>query len=302
MGWVTLVCMTSSGSKSQPIIISESDVENEIVQLFGSLSETGLVIRVHGGNSESHRNAAFRELLESLKLYDFHESSKEIAVEPPDAETIATALSVLSDPALKRRLFERILLTFGRRMVDPLGEILDTTPGGALLAHMTHIRANVLQGVRKLRLTHETQAILIGDLEALLTNEYLTMLAEHEENVQRPRVTRLAQQILHLIGTTFERAFRQWPHHAKTIANSVSRRMGSSMSLRESPMVIRDRIVDSIEEFLWIETSTELSGAIAQLFGQDHYRGIFGDQAPALERDVYREFAEACWEIISQYS
>ena len=294
--------MTSSGSKSQPIIISESDVEAEITQLFGSLSETGLVIRVHGGSSETHRNLAFRELLESLELYEFHKSSKKIEVEPPDAETIASALSVLADPALKRRLFERILLTFGRSMVDPLGEILDTTPGGALLAHMTHIRANVLQGIRRLRLTHETQAILVEDLEALLSDDYLAMLAEHEENVQRPRVARLAQQILHLIGTTFERAFRQWPHHARTIANSVSRRMGSSMSLRESPVVIRQLIVDSIEEFLWIETSTELSGAIAQLFSQDHYRGIFGDKAPALERGVYRKFAEACWEIISEFS
>ena len=293
--------MASSGSKSQPITVSEADVENEIARLFGGRDQAGLVIRVQGGDgSAAGRSAAFRDLLASLKLYDFHKKREEIRVAPPDKETIASALAVLANPGLKRRLFERILLTFGKHIVDPLGQILDTTPGGALLERMALIRDHLLDGIRKLKLTYETQEILVDDLQKLLSDEYLTMLAEHEENVQRPRVTQLAQQILHLIGTTFERAFRQWPHHADTIASSISRRMGSSLTLRESPVVIRERIVEGIHEFLWIETSTELSGAIGQLFGQARSQGIIGEQEPSLERDTYRQFAEACWEIISE--
>lgn len=291
----------ASGSKSQSITVSEADVENEITRLFGNHDQAGLVIRVQGGDgSAAGRSAAFSELLDSLQLYDFHKNRKEIRVAPPDKETIASALAVLANSGLKRRLFERILLTFGKRIVDPMGQILDTTPGGALLERIASIRNNLLDSIRELRLTYETQAILLGDLEKLLSDEYMDMLAEHEENVQRPRVTQLAQDILHLIGTTFERAFRQWPHHAETIATSISRRMGSSITLRESPLVIRERIIEGLHEFLWIETSTELSGAIGQLFGQAQRHGIIGDEMPTLERDTYRQFAEACWEIIAE--
>ena len=153
--------MASSGSKSQPITISETDVEHEITRLFGGSDQPGLVIRVHGGDgSASGRSAAFHELLQSLKLYDFHSGREEIRVEAPDVETVASALSVLADPSLKRRLFERILLTFGKRIVDPLGQILDTTPGGALLAHMARMRHDLLDSIHKLKLTHETQQIL----------------------------------------------------------------------------------------------------------------------------------------------
>lgn len=295
--------MSGSGSKSQPLRITENDVEQEIIRLFGDAAYSGLVIRVQGGDgSASGRRAAFHELLQSLEIYQFRKNRDEIRVKPPDSETIASALSVLANPQLKRRLFERILLTFGRRIVDPLGQILDTTPGGVLLARMTHMRTRLREWIRDLKLTSETQQIVSNDIDKLLSNEYLTMLAEHEENVQRPRVAELAQQLLHLIGTTFERAFRQWPHHARTIANSVSRRMGASVSLRESPVVIRERIIEGIHEFLWIETSTELAGAIDQLFGQPRYRGLIDDQPPALQRDTYRQFAEACWEIISENS
>ncbi|MCG8422613.1 MAG: hypothetical protein MJE77_32255 [Proteobacteria bacterium] len=293
--------MTAQGTKSQPITISADDVENEIARLFGDPAQSGLVIRVQGGeDSVDGRSAAFHDLLESLRLYDFQKSEQELRVAPPDNDTIASALAVLARTRLKRRLFERVLLTFGKRIVEPLGRILDTTPGGALFGRMGQIRDNLLGWIQDLKLTHETQEILTEDLHKLLSDDYLAMLAEHEENVQRPRVTELAQQILHLIGVTFDHAFRQWPHHAKTIADSISRRMGSSMSLRESPVVIRERIIDGIDEFLWIETSTELSGALAQLFAQPQYQGLLGDQVPALQRPTYRKFAEACWEIIAE--
>ena len=281
------------------LTVSRADVEREIMRLFGEPG-AGLVIRVQGEDSTvSGRGEAFRDLLDSLSLYDFSGTAEVIRVKPPDLRAISTALAVLGAPQVKRRLFERILLTFGKRIVEPLGQILDTTPGGLLLSHMANLRSNLLAWIAQLRLTHETQQILTGDLRKLLSDDYLAMLAEHEEKVQRPRVTELAQQVLQLIGTTFERAFRHWPKHAQTISESVARRMGVQMTLRESPLVIRERIVEGIEEFLWIETSTELTGAVQQLFQQTRYQGII-ERPPVIERDTYRQFAEACWDIISE--
>lgn len=293
--------MASSPPLPPPVTISREDVEQEILRLFGDPSETGLVIRVHGEDAnQTGRTQAFRVLLDSLAIYDFHGRTEEIAVKPPDMEAMTRALAVLGAPHLKRRLFEHILLTFGKRIVEPLGQILDTTPGGALLARMSSLREVVLGWIGDLKLTQETQQILTGDLRALLTDDYLAMLAEHEEQVQRPRVTVMAQEILHLIGSTFERAFRHWGTHARSIAESVSRRMGAKMTLRESPMVIRERIIEGIEEFLWIETSTELTGAIRQLFLQPQYRGLTAQGPPEIERRTYRKFAEACWDIVSE--
>lgn len=290
----------SAPPPSKPTLtVARADVEREIMRLFGEPG-AGLVIRVHGEDSTvSGRSEAFRDLLDSLSLYEFRGTAEEIRVEPPDFKAISTALAVLGAPRVKRRLFERILLTFGKRIVEPLGQILDTTPGGLLFSHMANLRSNLLAWIAQLKLTHETQQILTEDLRKQLSDDYLAMLAEHEEKVQRPRVTELAQHVLQLIGTTFERAFRHWPKHAQTIAASVSRRMGTQMTLRESPLVIRGRIVEGIEEFLWIETSTELTGAVQQLCQQTRYQGII-EGPPAIERATYRQFAEACWDIISE--
>lgn len=294
--------MSAQRPSAPAVTVSLADVEREIASLFGEAGHAGLVIRVHGEDSTtSGRSEAFRELLDSLAMYDFRgNSEEEIRVKPPDRKAITAALSVLGAPQAKRRLFERILLTFGKRIVEPLGHILDTTPGGLLLARMANLRNNLLAWIAQLKLTHETQQMLTGDLRRLLSDEYLTMLAEHEEQVQRPRVAELAQHILHLIGTTFERAFRHWPDHARLIGDSVSRRMGMQMTLRESPLVIRERIVEGIEEFLWIETSTELTGAIQQLFQQPRYQGLT-EKPPAIERVTYGQFAQACWDIISEH-
>jgi hypothetical protein len=290
--------MTVAQTRRRPLTVTEADVEQEIVRLFGTPAETGLVIRVHGEDvTRSGRIEAFRELLGSLTIYDF---SSEKQVEPPDVEALTAALTVIGEPRLKRRVFERILLTFGRHLVEPLGKIVDTTPEGLLLVNMTQIRDNLMAWIARLRLTQETQDKLTTDLRAVLSDEYLAELAEHEEKVQRPRVTELAKDILRLIGGVFERAFRNWPQHARTIADSVVRRMSSSMTLRESPVVIRDRIIEALEEYLWIETSTELSGAVHQLFQQPRYHGLLAGGPPDLKRSSYRQFAEACWNLISE--
>lgn len=294
------------------LTVTPDDVEKEIARLFGDPNETGMVIRVHGGESSmSVRNQAFRELLDSLTMYEFHtpsgaagaalarEDSKEIVVKPPDLGDLVKALTVLGEPRLKRRVFERILFTFGKHLVEPLGKILDTTPGGMLLSNMTAVRDNLMSWISRLQLTQETQDKLMGDVSGLLTDRYLSELAGHEEKVQRPRVAELAKQILRVIGSSFERAFRHWSGHARTIADSVVRRMSSNMVLRESPVVIRDRIIEALEEYLWIETSTEVTASVQQLFRQPHFHGLVASP-PVLKRSSYRLFAEDCWDIISE--
>lgn len=290
--------MTAPQTRRRQVSVTEADVEQEIVRLFGDPNETGLVIRVHGDDvSRTGRIEAFRELLGSLSLYDYRSQEE---VKPPDVESLTGALAVLAEPRLKRRVFERILLTFGKHIVDPLGKILDTTPDGILLSNMTTIRDNLMAWIARLRLTQETQDKLMTDLLGVLSDQYLAELAEHEEKVQRPRVAELAKEVLHLIGEVFERAFRNWSMHARTIADSVVRRMASTMTLKESPILIRDRIIEALEEYLWIETSTELTGAVHQLFQQPRYRGLLGSGLPDLKRSSYRQFAEACWDIISE--
>ena len=288
-------------SSNDPITVSPEDVEKEIIRLFGDPNETGLVITVHGGeDSADSRYEAFRELLHSLAIYDFQSQANTVSVRPPDLGTMTKALAILGQPYLKRRLFERILLTFGKRIVEPLGRILDTTPEGLLLERMAVLRDTMLNWIADLELTHETQQMLTDDLRALLSDEYLGMLAEHEEKVQRPRVTELAQEVLHIIGSTFERAFRLWPKHARSIAESVSRRMGTHLTLSESPMVIRERIVEGIQEYLWIETGTELQAVLIQVFSQQQFTGLTKDGTPEIDKESYRSFAEACWDIIAE--
>lgn len=288
---------------SGPPLVSDADVEREILRLFtSSASAEHVVVRVHGDDrSPTSRREAFRDLLESLAMYDErYRHGQQVLVEPPSFAAIRQGLGVLGDERLKRRLFERVLKTFGARMIDPLGEMLDTMPGGALLTRMEGLRDEILSGVDELGLTQETQQILLGDLRRLLTHEYLVMLAEHEENVQRPRVKELAREVLQLIGETFQRAFRHWPVHAERIAESVARRLGASVELRENPGLIRTRIVEGVEEFLWVETSTELSGALAQLFRQQRYAGLIDGAAPETDREMYHEFAETCWDLIEE--
>jgi hypothetical protein len=279
-------------------IVTPADVEREIVRLFGDPAQSSLVIRVHDAD-ESARVEAFRELLDSLEMYGIA-TDGEILVSPPDHDALTRALSVLSLPRLKRKLFARILTTIGKHIVEPLAAILETTPGGALHQRMLALRGHLIGWVGELKLTHETQRMLTDDLARLFSDEYLTLLAEHEEKVQRPRVAQLAQDILRLIASVFAAAFRRWPDHARTIAATISRRMDARLSLRQSPTAIREHIISGIQEFLWIETGTEIAGATQQLFLQPCYAGISDSGPPEINRETYREFAEACWDIVSR--
>ncbi len=275
-------------------------IEHEIHRLFDQGSG-GLVIRVQAeDDSASARNDAFRELLESLSMYDErYRSEGEIYVEPPDAAAIARAVGVLALPRLKRKLFERVLWTFGQGVVNPLGEILEGGPAGSLLPRMQRIRRRILAQLEELGLTHETRQMLASDLEKLLSDDYLALLADNEERVQRPKTEELARESLHLIGTTFQRAFRGWPEHAQIIADAVHRKLGSSIELRKNPVAIREHIVSGIEDFLWVETSTELSGALSALYAQPQYAGILGDYQPQISKRLYRDFADSCWDLVA---
>lgn len=283
----------AAGPRRRPSLqISTRDVEAEVERLFGT---DGLVVRVHSDDpSQSARDSAFAELLESLRMYGYTDSA---TVETPGADAIHRALSVLSNDHLQRQLFQKILLTFGGRIVNPLVAILETARG--VRGRMDDLRTSLLTGVRQLKISAETANLLRDDLEKLLTPEYLDMLAEHEEKVQRPLAEKLAQDVLHLIGATFQRAFRKWPEHARLIAESVARRMGGRVSLRTSPAVIRDRIIEGIEDFLWVETSNELDGALRQLLARCDWSRLVDKPPPEIDKSVYREFAEECWSLVS---
>jgi hypothetical protein len=284
-----------------PTLISPDDVEQELLRLFGATGNPNLVVRVQGAGGSEERSLAFEELKRSLAMYQAVGPNAQLVIKPPDVSTIARALSVLTEKNLRHRLFERILSTFGRDLVDPLARILDRGNGGPLLIRMTDLRAKMLEGVSDLNLSHETQEVLLADLSRLLGDEYLAMLAEHEENAQRPRVKKLAQEVLHLVGTTFQRAFLHWPAHAERIAQRVHRRFSATMALGEQPVAIRTHIVGAIAEFLSVETSAELSGALSQLFSQSAYAGLIESSAIHLDRKTYDDFAQACWEIVADY-
>ncbi|MGC4087103.1 MAG: hypothetical protein QM756_04205 [Polyangiaceae bacterium] len=298
-------------------LISPADLEHELMLLFGAGKNTDLVVRVQGADLEQDRNDAFQELLRSLTLYNPEAiDAQRLTVPLPDQHTITRALLVLADKSLQHRLFEHILSTFGHRLIDPLAAILDSARGGPLFNRMVDLRHQLLSGVEELRLTQETRGMLEADLRKLLDDSYLALLAEHEETNQRPRVKRLAQEVLHLVGVTFQRAFARWPEHAERIALCVSRGFNGSVGgvsgigsgggrighveLGEHPVFIRRRIVQAIAEFLWVETSSDLSGALTQLFAQRAYSGLVEHSQIDLDRSVYDEFAEACWQLVAE--
>lgn len=288
-----------------PPLITEGHIRDELSRLFDAGPDAGLVIRVYGEKSlagSAEAVATFRELFASLRMYDTSPrgGGGEILVDAPSKATITSALSVLGREEHQKRVLDYILTTFGRRLIDPLAEILDTTPTGTVMSRLRMTRDLMLAHVADLRMTPETQHMISDDLRKLLTEEYLGMLAEHEERVQRPRVAQLAQQILRLIGSTFHRALRRWPSHAEQIAASIARRNQGKVPLREIPVLLRNQITTGVEEFLWIETSAEIEGALRHLFAE--HRGVMPiDQSLTMDRSNYREFADACWAIIKEH-
>jgi hypothetical protein len=288
-------------SAPQSSLISAEDVEQEIQRLFLAQAGSGLVIRVYGESGGAAENLeAFREMLDSLRMYDYGNTGGDVLVDAPNRSILSRALGVLAREEHQKRILDRVLTTFGRHLIDPLATILDTTPEGSIMSRLAVLRDVFLAQVVDLKLTLESQQMLSEDIKRMMSDEYLAMVAEHEERVQRPRVRRLAQQILRLVGSTFHKALRSWPSHADQIAAMVARRINGKVHLREVPILVRDQIAQGIEEFLWVETANEIEGALAPLFAQ--HRGVVSAPPPPLDRALYAEFARACWEIISEYA
>jgi hypothetical protein len=294
---------TRLSSAPPPPLVTSRDVEQELRRLFKGPTE-GLVIRVYGepgGTSSPEALDAFREMFSSLRMYDerYKKKGGDILVDAPDRRILSRALRVLAKEEHQKRILDRVLTTFGRRLIDPLGTILDATPEGSIMARLSVLRDIFLAQIADLHLTHESQQVLSDDVRKMMSDEYLSMVAEHEERVQRPRVRRLAQKILRLVGSTFHRALRTWPEHADQIAASIARRISGKVRLQDIPSLIKAQIAAGIEEFLWVETSTEIEGALGQLFAEN--KAVVSTPPAPLDRTVYRDFAEACWDIIAEH-
>ncbi len=288
------------GALATPALISSEDVRRELYRLFGAGGGSEeLVVSILGGEDDAAAVAAFDELMRSLAMHAGGSSGgglPDARVATPDAKMIERALLVLARRELQRELLDHILTTFGGHLIDPLTALLDAGPDGAIMARLHLVRQRVLHDVEDLAVTHETRAVLAGDVEKLLSDEYLAMLAEHEERVQRPRARRMAQEILRVIANAFHAALARWPDHARAIARAARRRVGEEVPLRELPVLIRTQVVAGIEEFLWVETSNDIQGALSSMFGAQ--RGILAEP-PELERAAYRAFAERCWQLIT---
>ncbi|MGK4004172.1 hypothetical protein WMF31_16180 [Sorangium sp. So ce1036] len=283
-------------------LVTDEDIREELQRLFDAGPDSGLVIRVYGEPGEGVATAdAFREMLASLRMYEGKQDHQplEILVDTPGKAQIARALSVLGHEQHQKRILDHILTTFGRRLIDPLAEILDTTPTGSVMARLSMLRDIFLAHIADLRMTPESQQILTSDVRRLMTDEYLARVAENEERVQRPRVAKLAQQILRLVGSTFHRALKRWPAHAEQIASSIVRRSPKRVRLSEVPKLLRGQIIDGIEEFLWIETSADIEGALRPMLAE--HQDVMPVTQARLDRATYREFADACWAIIAEH-
>jgi hypothetical protein len=280
-------------------LVTYQDVVEEVHRLFDAGPDSGLVIRVYGEEDGGPAaDAAFREMLASLRMYDMRFSEGVTPkVEPPSRAALARAMSVLGREEHQRRILKHVLTTFGRRLINPLNDQLDPGPVGPLLSRLGMMRDMILANVAGIGLTPASQEELSTDLRRLLSDAYLAGIAEHEERVQRPRVTELARAVLRLIGGIFRGALQRWPDHADRIAGSITRRLTGAVPIGDVPLLLREHITAGIEEFLWVETSTEIEGALRSLYAE--HRGTVRIEPAPLSREAYREFASACWKIIA---
>ena len=297
---------------------------------IGGAAPVGLKLRTHVGRAQP-RQFFSSATVKGLRVDVRTEEARRVAIENHDR--FRGVIHDSAQPRFARRQFCRAcrdalfqrgvefadfvggLFTFGDVVVctqhaddftrhifvgeNGAGYVVSEGPTGSLVSRLGMMRDLFLSQVHELRLTVETQQILSGDLRKLLSDEYLTLLAENEERVQRPRVTQLAQRILRLIGAIFRSALQRWPAHAEQIAASIARRTQGEIRLRDVPLILRTQITDGIEEFLWVETSNEIEGALRALLAE--HRSTVDVEPVRLERETYREFASACWKIIAEH-
>ncbi|MCA9577451.1 MAG: hypothetical protein R3B40_22095 [Polyangiales bacterium] len=289
-------------STSTRTLVSAADVQQELARLFGGMADRDLVVSVYGDEDAEGTVSTFHELMRSFEMHggeNGRSAFQDAMVQAPNAVTIERALLTLGQADLQRRLLDQVLTTFGHHLIDPLGAVLDAGPDGTLMSELTAVRERVIADLAALQVTSETRSIVIQDISKLLTNDYLAMLAEHEERELRPRVRELAQEILRLIGDIFHKALGRWPEHAKSIAHAVRRRLSGEVRLTDLPHLLRQQVLDGIEEFLWVETSNDIEGALRAMFAS---RRNIADKPPRLERSAYKTFAVGCWKLMTEHA
>ncbi|MFT3776541.1 MAG: hypothetical protein QM820_65200 [Minicystis sp.] len=280
----------AAGAASIPPPVAE-DALAEVQRLFDAGPDSGLTVRVYGG---APTNEAFRELLDSLRMYDDrYRPGGAVMVRAPGRAALARALATLAGEEQRRRALGHVLETFGPKLVHPLGDVLAAAPSGAVIARLSMMRDIFLAQIADLRLTPESQRILSGDVRRLLSDGYLALVADNEENVERPRVRDLAREVLRVLGATFQRAFAGLPASADGLAGTVAERLGGEHPLRELPARVRREITIELEGYLREATSAALDGALAALFAEH------GVEATPVPPEGYRELAERCWEIVA---
>lgn len=289
-------------------LIDDGEIAALVSSLLGERTPSGqnLVIKIGGVSIESPSNldrdeveqmrAAVQELKQSLQMHGSASSLMAVQVGPPDVRTLRRALAVLGDPRARRNVLESALEIFGRRVIDPIAHALEPAE---LLPRLRVWRDRIFDESRALRLHGDAATVLRGDLEKLLGDEYLAMIADYEERSVRPRLRTLASQVLDLLGHVFHRAFRTFGDHGEAIAVRIVRRVPDSMPLAELPERLRSGFVVSIADFLESETRAELEGSLHTL-GRTH-SDILGDRRFVLPEDGYAELAGSCWNVMTSY-
>jgi hypothetical protein len=270
-------------------LVTAADVQQELSRLFGGMADRDLVVSVYGDEDAEGTVSTFHELMRSFEMHGGG----------PNVVTIERALLTLSHADLQRKLLDQVLTTFGHHLIDPLGAVLNAGPDGALMRELVNVRERVIADLGALQVTSETRSIVIQDISKLMNDDYLAMLADHEERELRPRVRGLAQEILRLIGDIFHLALGRWPEHARSIAHAVRRRLSGEVRLAELPHLLREQVLAGIEEFLWVETSNDIEGALRSMFAA---RRDIADRPPRLERAAYRSFAVGCWKLMTEHA
>ena len=283
-------------------LVSAADVQQELARLFGGMADRDLVVSVYGDEDAEGTVSTFHELMRSFEMHGGGHGDvrfQDVLVAAPNATTIERALLTLSHADLQRKLLDQVLTTFGHHLIDPLGAVLNAGPDGALMRELVNVRERVITDLTALQVTSETRSIVIQDITKLMNNDYLAMLADHEERELRPRVRELAQEILRLVGDIFHVALGRWPEHARSIAHAVRRRLSGEVRLAELPHLLREQVLAGIEEFLWVETSNDIEGALRSMFAS---RRDIVDKPPPLERAAYRSFAVGCWKLMTEHA
>jgi hypothetical protein len=279
-------------------VLTDEEVMREFARLFGGEREGGLRVTVPDAPHDAITGpAALRELVASMHMHDPDSRAGELMVDAPHPRAIARGLSVLAQEENQKALLDRALGTFGRRVIDPLARMLDKHGEGATLNRLGMLRDLFLVQVRDLGLSHESEEILLGDLRKLLDDGYLSMVAEHEERVQRPRGAKLAQSVLRAIGSTFHAELARWKDVSDEVAARIAGRLPRRMPLGDCPRALREAAVTEIEDVLWKATHEVLAAELERLFAK--HRDLVPVSPDPPGRAQYRKLAEAAWTIVT---